>query len=443
MAWTRHGGGGGTFAVKPVQRAEETESARVLIAGGRPLSGRVRAGGRKNSALAVIPATLLADGPSVIENVPQITDVVSYLDILRTLGAKVRWLGESTVEIDPTGLRPLRVPDEFCRQLRASYYMVSVLLARHGRAEVPLPGGDDIGQRPIDQHIKGLRALGADVAVEHGIIHGEATTLKGASIYLDVVSVGATINLMLAATLAEGTTLIENAAKESHVADVANYLNAAGARIQGAGTDVIRVRGVPRLHGTRHAIIPDDIEAATYMIGALSTGGEVIVENVIPKHLDPVTAKLAETGATVIENGDWIRVRSNGRPRPVNVRTLPYPGYPTDAQPPLAAMLACAAGTSIITDNVWDGRFKYVDELNRMGANIRVEGRTAIIEGVECLTGAPVRAYDLRAGAALIVAGLSARGLTEVVGVEHVQRGYEQLVRKWAGLGADIRLLPG
>jgi UDP-N-acetylglucosamine 1-carboxyvinyltransferase len=403
----------------------------------------VRAGGRKNSAVAVLPAALLCGSPSRLENLPAIDDVTVYGDILRHLGCRVSThascTGNGTVTIDPGDLQSGEVPYELTKRLRASYYLLGVMLARHGLAQVPLPGGCDIGLRPIDQHLKGLRALGADVAIEHGVVTARATCLTGASIYLDVVSVGATINIMLAATLARGTTVIENAAREPHVVDLANYLNAAGARVQGAGTDVIRIRGVSRLDGCTHAIIPDEIEAATYMIAAASTGGDIQVDNVIPKHLDPVIAKLQEAGADITEEGDSLRVRMSDRPRAVNVKTLPYPGFPTDAQQPMTVLLSLAEGTSIVTESIWESRFKHVDELKRMGTNIRVEGRTAIIEGVSQLTAAPVTASDLRAGAALVVAGLAAQGETTISGIELVDRGYESVSEKLRGMGATVR----
>ncbi len=418
--------------------------AKLIIQGGTPLRGLVRAGGRKNSAVAVLPAALLCDSPSVLESLPAIDDVAVYGDILQHLGCKVSASSvapgcNGAVTIDPGGLQPAEIPYELTKRLRASYYLLGVMLARHGAAQVPLPGGCDIGLRPIDQHLKGLRALGAEVNIEHGVVNARAACLTGTSIYLDVVSVGATINIMLAATLAQGTTVIENAAREPHIVDLANYLNAAGARVQGAGTDVIRIRGVNRLNGCVHAIIPDEIEAATYMIAAASTGGDVQVNNVIPKHLDPVIAKLQEAGAEVTEEGDRLRVRMSGRPRAVNVKTLPYPGFPTDAQQPMTVLLSLAEGTSIVTESIWESRFKHVDELKRMGTNIRVEGHTAIIEGVDRLTGAPVTASDLRAGAALMVAALAAHGETVISGIELVDRGYESVTSKLKGMGANVR----
>jgi len=418
--------------------------SKLVVTGGSRLRGRVRAGGRKNSAVAILPAALLADGLSVIENVPAIQDVSIYCDILRSLGVGVDLVPGNGAEgpraiVDPSRLAWQALPQELITRLRASYYLLGVLLAKYGRAEVPFPGGCDIGSRPIDQHIKGFTALGARVKVEHGVVKAEATRLVGAPVYLDVVSVGATINIMLAATLATGTTVIENAAKEPHVVDLANYLNAAGAKVKGAGTDIIRITGVDRLSGVTHSLIPDEIEAATYMIAAVATGGDVVVENVIPKHLESVSAKLVETGATVVENGDSINVIGNGRPRPVTVKTLAYPGFPTDAQQQMTALLSVASGTSIITETVFEGRFKHVDELKRMGADVTVEGRTAIVQGVDHLTGAAVKATDLRAGAALIIAGLTAEGETEITDIEHIERGYERALEKLSSIGAGLR----
>ncbi|MCL6580175.1 MAG: UDP-N-acetylglucosamine 1-carboxyvinyltransferase [Firmicutes bacterium] len=420
--------------------------SKLVVRGGQRLVGRVRAGGRKNSAVAVLPAAaLLVDGPSVLDNVPDIQDVAVFCEILQAMGAGIEVRPGNGSEPQRLLIRPgvggdKAPPDRLVKRLRASYYLLGVLLARFGRAEVPFPGGCDIGTRNIDQHIKGFTALGATVWVEHGVVKAEARRLVGAPVYLDVVSVGATINIMLAATLAEGTTIIENAAKEPHVVDLANYLNAAGARVKGAGTDTIKITGVERLAGADHALIPDEIEAATYMIAAAATGGDVTVENVIPKHLESVTAKLAETGATVEENGDSIRVVSTDRPRPVTVKTLPYPGFPTDAQQPITSLLSVASGTSIITETIFEGRFRHVDELKRMGSRITVEGRTAIVEGVDHLTGAEVTAPDLRGAAALVIAGLMARGDTRIHEIEHLERGYERPVEKLTSLGAEVRL---
>lgn len=411
---------------------------RLVIDGGQPLRGRVRISGRKNSAVAVLPAALLAPSPSRLENIPNISDVATFRQILQELNVGVEVQG-STWTVDPSRLDPRRVDFELTRRLRASYYLLGALLARTGHAEVALPGGCDLGPRPIDQHLKGFRALGADVQIERGIVTATARKLQGARVYFDIVSVGATINLMLAAVLAEGTTVLENAAKEPHVVDLANYLNACGARVRGAGTDVIKIHGVPELHGAEHAIIPDEIEAATFMTATAGTGGDVWIENVIPKHLEPISAKLREAGAEVWENGDVVRVTGSGRLQPVNLKTMPYPGFPTDAMPLATSMLAVAQGTSVITEGIWDNRFTHVDELRKMGACVRVNGRTAVIEGVERLQGAPVEARDLRGAAALVVAATIAEGRSEVYGLDYLDRGYENTVEKLRGL--DVRVL--
>ena len=412
--------------------------AMIRIRGRRPLQGVVRAGGRKNSAVAVLPAALLAAEPVQIENLPSIADVSVMLALLRAAGADVARTGPDAVRITPSARRPGPLDAALAGQLRASYYLLGVLLARFGEADIALPGGCDIGLRPIDQHLKGLAAMGADVEIAHGRVRAQARRLHGAHIYLDVTSVGATIHLMLAATGAAGTTVIENAAKEPHVVDVASLLLAQGGMIVGAGTDVIKVRGGTPLRGCVHSIIPDEIEAATFMIAAAGTGGDVRVENVIPRHLEPVTAKLREAGAEVDEDGDAVTVRGPERCRAVNVKTLPYPGFPTDAQQLMTALLCTAEGTSTVTETIWDGRFRFVDELLRMGARVRVEGRTAIVEGVASLGGAPVRAADLRGGAALVLAGLFADGVTEVDAQHYLDRGYAGLDGKLASLGADI-----
>ena len=415
--------------------------SRLIIEGRRPLRGEVQVGGSKNSSVAIVPAALLGDGPSTIENLPRIDDVKVFAQILSDLGACVRTDG-TTMTIAPNGFTSYMAPYDLVRKLRASYYLMGVLLAKFGRAEVGLPGGCDIGPRPIDQHLKGFRALGADVSVEGGVVklaapHG----LHGASVYLDIPSVGATINIMLAATRAEGLTVIENAAKEPHVVDLANFLNAMGARVLGAGTDVVRRRGSRQLSGTFHAVIPDDMEAATYMMAAVATSGDVMVKNVITKHLEPVTAKLRELGALMEENGDFVRVIGPERPKALNVKTLPYPGFPTDAQQPLVAVLSLAQGVSVVQESIYENRLGFIGELVKMGANIKVEGKTAIIEGVPRLVGAPVKANDLRAGAALILAGLSAYGTTEVYGLEVVNRGYEMVEEKLRSLGAQVRVV--
>lgn len=425
--------------IRPVRHEENQDPlTRLVICGGRPLRGRVYIAGRKNAAVAVLPAALLAESASVLENIPAIGDVQTYAEILRCLGARVDVVGPSRLRISANGLASVSPPYQLTKRMRASYYLLGILLARYGEAEVPLPGGCDIGFRPIDQHLKGLRALGAEISIEHGVIRARAARLRGVSIYLDTISVGATINIMLAASLAEGTTVIENAARESHVVDVANFINAMGGRVVGAGTDVIKIKGVSRLQGAEHPIIPDEIEAATYMIAAAGTGGEVLLENVIPRHLEPISAKLREAGMEVEENGESVLVRGTGRPKAVNIKTLPYPGFPTDVQQPMTAFLSVADGTSVVTETIWDGRFKHVDELKRMGTRVRVEGRTAIIDGIRQLSGAPVRATDLRAGAALVVAGLMAEGETEVSGISHIDRGYEDMEGKLRALGADI-----
>ena len=398
----------------------------------------MRAGGRKNSAVAVLPAALLAGAPVRVDNLPRIADVAIMVRLLRGAGAQVRHDGPGALWIDPADFGPGPVDSVWAGRLRASYYLLGVSLARFGEADVPMPGGCDIGLRPIDQHVKGFAAMGADIDIAHGRIRARARRLRGAHIYLDVTSVGATINLMLAAVRAEGTTIIENAAKEPHVVDVATLLLAMGAAIVGAGTDVIKVRGGGELGGCQHTLIPDEIEAATYMIAAAGTGGDVVVENVIPRHLEPVTAKLGEAGVEVTLDGEAVRVRGPRRCRAVNLKTLPYPGFPTDAQQPMTALLTTAEGTSTVTETIWDGRFRFVDELLRMGARIRVDGRTAMIEGVRQLGGAPVHATELRGGAGLVLAGLFAEGETQVDAGDFVDRGYECIESKLAELGADI-----
>lgn len=413
--------------------------AKLTIRGERRLQGTVRIGGRKNSALPLIAATLLADGSSRLENVPHIHDVATYRDILAGLGARVDWdsrHGRLTVH---TGhVVPREVSYHLATAMRASYYLLGVLLARYGCADIPLPGGDKIGQRPVDQHFKGLSALGAEVWIDRGIMRARARKLTGATVYLDVVSVGATIQVMMAASLAQGTTVIHNCAREPHVVDVANFINAAGGHVYGAGTDTIRIEGVKRLAGPTHTVIPDDIEAGTWMIAALMTRGDITLENVISTHVTPVVAKLREAGALIEEVGEGLRVIGTDRPRAITLKTHPYPGFPTDAQSQMTALLATGLGTSYVTETLYDDRFRFASELSRMGARIRVEGRMAIVEGVPHLNGAPVEATDIRAGAALILAGLAAKGETTVYGLEHVERGYERLEEKLLGLGADI-----
>ena len=417
---------------------------KYVIHGGNPLHGTIHISGAKNAAVAIIPAALLVDGVCRIENVPQISDVTLILQILQELGADVRTVNRTTIEVDCSHIRNRQVPYELARKIRASYYLVGALLSRFGWAEVPLPGGCDLGGRPVDQHIKGFVAMGADVDVRGGLICARVpngSRLAGGQVYLDIVSVGATMNIMLAATLAEGLTVIENAAKEPHIVDLANFLNSMGADIRGAGTDVIKIRGVSRLRGGTYSIIPDQIEAGTYMAAVAAAGGEVLIKNVIPKHLDCITAKLVEMGVEVEEQDDALLLRREGQLSRVNVKTMPYPGFPTDMQPQIAAVLCIAQGTSVLTEGVWDNRYRYVDEFRRMGAHIQVDGKVAVIEGVDHLTGAPVHACDLRAGAAMVIAGLAAQGATEIDGIHHIERGYETIVEKLAAVGADIQTI--
>lgn len=413
---------------------------KFVIDGGKPLVGEITVSGAKNATVALIPAALLSNDICVLENLPLIRDVYVLKEIIEQMGAKARMDQTGTMEIDSSSLNHPHIDNGRVKELRASYYLLGALLSRFKEVSMAYPGGCDIGLRPIDQHIKGFKALGAEVEIEHGRISLKAKRLIGSDIFLDVVSVGATINLMIAATMAEGTTVLENVAKEPHVVDVANFLNSMGAEVKGAGTDVIRVKGVERLHGSSYMVIPDQIEAGTYMIAAAAIpGGDVIVNNVIPKHLDSIAAKLIEMGIGVQFNGDFVRVKSSRRPKSVDIKTLPYPGFPTDLQQPITSMLAVAEGTSIITESIWEGRFRHVDELKRMGADIKVEGRAAVVEGITALSGAKVSATDLRAGAALVIAGLMAQGKTEISNLFHIDRGYENLQGKLASLGADIR----
>ena len=416
---------------------------KYVIHGGRPLFGEIAISGAKNAAVAIIPATLLVDGVCRIENIPQISDVTLILNILQDLGADVRTVDRTTVDIDCSHIHNAPVSEALARKIRASYYLIGALLGRFGSAEVPPPGGCDLGGRPIDQHIKGFVAMGAEVDVKGGYIHAAAKDgwLNGTTVYMDIVSVGATMNIMLAAALAKGLTIIENAAKEPHIVDLANFLNSMGADIMGAGTDVIKIRGVDRLGGGSYSIIPDQIEAGTYMAATAAAGGSVLIKNVIPKHLECITAKLVEMGVDIEERDDAILVRRNGPLSRANVKTLPYPGFPTDMQPQIAAVLCLAKGTSVITEGVWDNRYRYVDEFRRMGAQIQVDGKIAVIEGVEKLTGARLRACDLRAGAAMIIAALAAHGTSEISNIHHIERGYEDIVRKLSGVGADIRVV--
>ena len=415
---------------------------KYIVQGGKPLFGEVEISGAKNAAVAIIPAALLVDGVCRIENIPQISDVTMSLKILEQLGANIRSINPHVVEIDCRHIRSTRTSYELSRKIRASYYLIGALLGRFGQAEVAMPGGCNFGGvRPIDQHVKGFTALGAKVVVEGGFIHASAENgrLKGANIYLDVVSVGATMNIMMAAVMAEGNTVIENAAKEPHIVDLANFLNSMGANIRGAGTDTIKICGVDHLSGGSYAIIPDQIEAGTYMAAVAATGGQVLVKNIIPKHMDCITAKLQECGVEVEEREDTLLVRRTGKLHRANVKTMPYPGFPTDMQPQITTVLSLAEGTSLVTEGVWSNRYRYVDELRRMGASIQVDEKTAVVEGVDHLTGAPIQAYDLRAGAAMVIAALAAHGQSEISCVQYIERGYEDIVSKLRALGADIR----
>ncbi|MCQ2431249.1 MAG: UDP-N-acetylglucosamine 1-carboxyvinyltransferase [Clostridia bacterium] len=413
---------------------------KIIINGGRPLMGSIDVSGMKNAAVAVIFATVLVEDVCVLENLPEISDVTVSLEILRSMGAQIRWLNPTTVEINTKSILGGSAPYDLVRKMRASYYIIGAELGRFGRASAGLPGGCDFGVRPIDQHIKGFEALGAEVSVDNGCIEAVAKNgLHGGSIFFDVNTVGATINVILAACRVKGITIIENAAREPHIVDLANFLNACGAKITGAGTDVIKIKGVDRLYGCTYAIIPDMIEAATYMIAAAGTRGTLHINNVIPKHLESISAKLEEMGVHVEELDDAVIVSGTPELNRVNIRTLPYPGFPTDVHPQMAVLLAIADGVSTIYEGVWDNRFRYVEELKRMGAKIKVDGKTAIFEGVPALTAAPVRAVDLRAGAAMIVAGLCAVGRTEIEEIHHIERGYDNIVEKLSGVGADIR----
>lgn len=412
---------------------------KYVITGGNKLNGSVEISGAKNAAVAIIPAAILSQGVCRIENVPSISDVTLILRILKEMGAQIRFLNKSTLEIDSSGIVSPVASYELVRKMRASYYLLGSLLGKFSNAVVSLPGGCDFGVRPIDQHLKGFMALGADYKVEGGMVNVSAEKLCGSNIYLDVVSVGATINIMLAAVVSDGVTTIENVAKEPHIVDLANFLNSMGADIMGAGTDVIKIRGVKKLTGTTYSIIPDQIEAGTYMVAAAATKGDVLVKNVTPKHLESITAKLQEMGVHVDEYDEAVRVYANERPKKCNVKTMPHPGFPTDMQPQITALLCLADGTSIVNESVWDNRFRYVEELCRMGAEISVDGKIAVIEGKEKLYGAPVKATDLRAGAAMVVAGLAADGVTTVEDVVHVERGYENIIEKLSALGANIR----
>ena len=416
---------------------------KFIIQGGNRLEGTVRISGAKNAAVAILPAVILSDGICRIENVPNISDVSITLKILYELGAKVRMINSSTFEIDPTHVNSFVISKDMSRRMRASSYFIGAMLGRFGRARVAPPGGCDFGVRPIDQHIKGFQSLGARVIIDNGMVDAKASRLVGGPVYLDMVSVGATINIMLAAVKAQGLTVIENAAKEPHIVDLANFLNSMGADIMGAGTDIIKIRGVSRLNGTTYSIIPDQIEAGTYMAAVTAVGGDVTVENVIPKHLESISAKLVEIGAQLEEFDESIRIRMDTRPKACNVKTMPHPSFPTDMQPQITTVLALADGTSIVTEGVWENRFRYTDQLTLMGADISVEGRAAVVKGVERLIGAPVAASDLRAGAAMIIAGLAAEGTTEIENIEYIDRGYEDVVSKIKSLGGDMKRVQG
>ncbi len=413
---------------------------QYIMKGGNPLVGEVQISGAKNAALGILAASIMTDENVVIENLPDVRDINVMLEAIEEIGARVERLERHRVRINASTIHEVSVDDDYIRKIRASYYFIGALLGKYKSAEVPLPGGCNIGSRPIDQHLKGFRALGAKIEIERGAVLAHAIDLVGGHVYLDVVSVGATINIMMAAALAEGLTILENAAKEPHVVDVANFLNSMGANIKGAGTDIIRIRGVRKFHGTEYSIIPDQIEAGTFMCGAAVTRGDVTVKNVIPKHLEAISAKLLEIGCEVIEGDDEVRVVGRPRQRSTNIKTLPYPGFPTDMQPQMAVTLALTTGTSMITESIFENRFKYVDELTRMGGSIKVEGNVAVIDGVKGFTGAQVESPDLRAGAALVLAGLAADGFT-VGEIGYIQRGYECFEEKLQKLGAAIELV--
>ena len=413
---------------------------KLVINGPTRLHGDVTISGAKNAAVAILPATLLIDGICTLENVPNISDVKISCTILEKLGAKITWLSDNSIQVDTRHIFSTTAPFDMTSKFRASYYLIGSLLSRCGKAEVGLPGGCNLGARPIDQHVKGFEALGATTTVSQGKISAEAKKLVGTSIYMDTVSVGATINVMLAAVLAEGITTIDNAAKEPHVVDVANFLNTMGADIRGAGTDMIKITGVKKLHGNAsYSIVPDQIEAGTFMLAAVASKGDVVIHNCIPKHLECLTAKILEIGGNVEENGDSLHVWCDKKTSKANIKTLPYPGFPTDLQPQMGVVLSVANGTSIINESIWESRFQYTAELNKMGANITAQGKTAIFEGVDTLSGAPVYASDLRAGAALIIAGIIANGETDLYNLNHIDRGYECIEDKFRKLGANIK----
>lgn len=414
---------------------------KLVINGKHRLSGEISISGAKNAAVAIIPAAILSDGICRIENLPDISDVNELINILAELGAGVRRISSSAIEIDSTTISSYIVPAEKSKKLRASSYLMGAMLGRFSKAKVAPPGGCDFGVRPIDQHIKGFEMLGSKVVISDGMVDISAEKLVGSQIYLDVVSVGATVNIMLAAVKAKGLTIIENAAKEPHIVDLANFLLSMGADIRGAGTDTIKIRGVDRLSGTTYSIIPDQIEAGTYMAAVVAAAGDVVIKNVIPKHLESITAKLIEMGARIDDLDDALRVRSNGIIHKCNIKTMPHPGFPTDMQPQIAALLTVADGTSVITESIWDNRFRYADQLIKMGAVIDVDGKIEVINGVKSLKGNTVTATDLRAGAAMVIAGLIAEGQTVIEDIRHIQRGYENIVDKLTSVGADIKLI--
>ena len=416
---------------------------KYVINGGTSLHGEVEISGAKNAAVAIIPAALMVDGVCRIENIPQISDTDMLLTILSELGAKIRFISNSVIDIDCTQVRYQDAPFELTRKIRASYYLIGAMLGRFGKAKTTMPGGCNFGVRPIEQHIKGMTALGADIDVKNGFVYADTKDgkLHGTRIYLDKVSVGATMNIMLAAVLAQGRTIIENCAREPHIVDLANFLNSMGADVRGAGTDTIKINGTDKLHGGSYTIIPDQIEAGTYMVAAAATGGEVLVKNVIPKHLECISAKLRETGTIVQEYEDSVLVKGASTLRRCNVKTLPYPGFPTDMQPQMGTLLSLANGTSVITEGIYDNRFKYVNELRKMGAEVQVDGRVAVFEGGTKLSGALVQACDLRAGAAMVIAGMCANGTTVIEDIHFIERGYENFVGKLSALGADIKIV--
>lgn len=414
---------------------------QYVVKGGIPLVGEVEIAGAKNAALPILSAAIMCDEPVVLENLPDVNDINVLIESIEKIGATVGRIDRHTVRIDGSTIKNCAVDYESIKKIRASYYLLGALLGKYQEAEVPLPGGCNIGSRPIDQHLKGFKAIGAEVNISHGTIFAKSDRMHGAHVFLDVVSVGATINIMMAASRAAGRTIIENAAREPHVVDAANFLNSMGANIKGAGTDVIRIEGVPAFHGCTYSIVPDMIEAGTYMFAAAATRGDVVIKNIIPKHLEAISAKLSEIGCEIEEGDDSIRVVASRRLHRTHVKTLPYPGYPTDMQPQIGALLAIAEGTSIVTESIFESRFKYADELARMGANIKVEGNTAIIDGVSQLTGARVSSPDLRAGAALVIAGLAAEGFTVVDDIIYIKRGYEDFDGKLRALGAEIEVV--